>query len=177
MATLARVWAWRLVLQAAASVKAREAAAAAEQPLAVFRVKDATPRNYGFRGYGSGNRVFRGANGPDGAVLTFWLKDLPEDPVNIAIADTSGQVVRTLSATGRPGLNRVTWDLQADDQHRFDDPRRAGPVFVEPMTYTLTVSVGDLSGKTEVVVHPYAGWRPAGERATLPPPVPSGRTE
>ena len=154
-----------------------EAAAAAEQPLKVFRVKDATPRNYGFRGYGSGNRVFRGANGPDGAVLTFWLKDLPEGHVSIAVADTSGRVVRTLTAAGTPGLNRVIWDLQADDQHRFDNARRAGPVFVEPMTYTLTVTVDELSDKAEVVVHPYPGWRPAGERAKLPPAVPAGRTE
>ena len=154
-----------------------QAAAAAEQPLKVFRVKDATPRNYGFRGYGSGNRVFRGANGPDGAVLTFWLRDLPEGQVSIAVADTSGRVVRTLTAPGRPGLNRVAWDLQADDQHRFDDARRSGPVFVEPMTYTLTVTVDDLSDKAEVVVRPYPGWVPAAERAKLPPAVPAGRGE
>ena len=153
------------------------AAAAAEQPLKVFRVKDATPRNYGFRGYGSGNRVFRGANGPDGAVLTFWLRDLPEGQVSIAVADTSGRVVRTLTAPGKPGLNRVAWDLQADDQHRFDNARRGGPVFVEPMTYTLTVTVDDLSDKAQVVVHPYPGWLPAAERAQLPPAVPAGRGE
>ncbi len=154
-----------------------EAAAAAELPLKVFRVKDATPRNYGFRGYGSGNRVFRGANGPDGAVLTFWLKDLPEGQVSIAVADTSGRVVRTLTAPGKPGLNRVSWDLQADDQHRFDDARRGGPVFVEPMTYTLTVKVDEFSDKTEVVVHPYPGWVPVAERAKLAPALPVGRTE
>ena len=40
----------------------------------------------------------------------------------------AGQEVRTLGSPGRPGLNRVVWDLQADPKHRFDDPaqRRAG---------------------------------------------------
>ena len=152
-------------------------AAAADEPLKVFRVKDATPQAYGFRGYGSGDRVFRGANPPDGAVVTFWLRDLPREAVSVAVADTSGRVIRTLSAAGKPGLNRVAWDLQADEQHRFADPRRSGPVFVEPMTYTLTVSVDGHSDAAEVVVHPYPGWKPAAARAELPPAVPMGRQE
>jgi len=138
----------------------------------VFRIKDATPRVYGFRGYGSGNRVFRGANPPDGAVVSFWLRDLPEGPVAVSIADSTGQVIRTLSSPGRAGLNRVVWDLQADEQHRFADPRRASPVFVEPMTYTVTVAVDGLSAKADVVVRPYPGWQPAEHRTELPPAVP-----
>jgi photosystem II stability/assembly factor-like uncharacterized protein len=154
-----------------------EAAAAADEPLTVFRVRDAAPRLYGFRGYGSGNRVFRGANPPDGAVLTFWLRDLPEGPVCVAVADTTGRTIRTLSAQGRPGLNRLVWDLQADDQHRFANARRAGPVFVEPMTYTLTVSVDGHSASTTVKVGPYPGWQPVESRAQLPPPEPAGRRD
>ncbi|HPF70080.1 MAG TPA: glycosyl hydrolase [Candidatus Krumholzibacteria bacterium] len=149
-----------------------EAPAAADKPLQVFRIKDATPRVYGFRGYGSGNRVFRGANPPDGAVVSFWLRDLPEGPVAVSIADSTGQVIRTLSSPGRAGLNRVVWDLQADEQHRFADPRRASPVFVEPMTYTVTVAVDGLSAKADVVVRPYPGWQPAEHRTELPPAVP-----
>jgi hypothetical protein len=140
-------------------------------------VRDAAPRLYGFRGYGSGNRVFRGANPPDGAVLTFWLRDLPEGPVSVAVADTTGRTIRTLGAQGRPGLNRVVWDLQADDQHRFANARRAGPVFVEPMTYTLTVSVDGHAASTTVKVGPYPGWQPVESRAQLPPPEPAGRRD
>ena len=148
-----------------------------EEALHVFSSGDATPANYGFRGYGSGNRVFRGANPPDGASVTYWLRDLPEGEVSVAVADTAGTVIRTLVGGSRPGLNRVVWDLQADEQHRFGNARRAGPVFVEPMTYTVTVSVDDHSASIEVVVHPYPGWQPAPQRAVLPPPAPGQRTE
>ncbi|RKZ11903.1 hypothetical protein DRQ50_12820, partial [bacterium] len=147
-----------------------------DEPLHLFAAAAATPRLYGFRGYGSGNRVFRGANPPDGAVATYWLRDLPEAEVSVTVADTAGTVIRTLGGGGRPGLNRVVWDLQADEQHRFGNARRAGPVFVEPMTYTLTVSVDDHSASTDIVVNPYPGWRPAGSRAELPPEHP-GRKE
>ncbi|MCP4572218.1 MAG: hypothetical protein GY838_07675 [bacterium] len=142
-----------------------------DEVLHVFPVRAATPRLYGFRGYGSGNRVFRGANPPDGAVLTYWLRDLPTGDVSVTIADTAGTVIRSLGGGVRPGLNRVTWDLQTDPQHRFANARRSGPVFVEPMTYKVTVAVDGESSTAEVVVHPYPGWRSAAERAELPPPL------
>ena len=89
--------------------------------------------------------------------------------MSVSVADTAGTVIRTLSGPSRPGLNRVVWDLQADPPHRFANPRRAGPVFVEPMTYTVTVGVDDHKASTELVVHPYPGWQPADARSALPP--------
>jgi len=141
-----------------------------DQPVHLFPVGAATPRLYGFRGYGSGTRVFRGANPPDGAIFTYWLRNLPEGEVSVTVADTAGTVIRSLGGGARPGLNRVVWDLQADEKHRFANARRGGPVFVEPMTYTVTVSVDGESSSADVVVHPYPGWRPAAARAVLPPP-------
>jgi hypothetical protein len=141
----------------------------ADEALHLFPVPEATPRLYGFRGYGSGNRVYRGANPVDGAVLTYWLRDLPEDAPSIVIQDAAGRTVRTLSGSFRPGLNRVTWDLQEDPKSRFNDARRGGPVFVEPGQYTVKISAGEASTSLTFKVAPYAGWRPLETKAELPP--------
>lgn len=146
--------------------------AIADKPVHVFPVADATPQLYGFRGYGSGNRVFRGANPADGAVLTYWLRDLPTGSVDIKIENEAGRVIRTLSGSPRPGLNRLTWDLQEDAKSRFDDPRRDGPVFVEPGTYKVTLSVDKESMSQNVVVNPFPGWKPVTAKVHLPPGSP-----
>lgn len=140
-----------------------------EEPLHVFAVPDARPRLYGSRGYGAGNRVFRGANPPDGAVITYWLRDLPDGEVGISIRNAAGQDLRSLSGPSRPGLNRAVWDLQADPKHRFDDARRHGPAFVDPGEYTITLSVDDESVSTTVQVAAYPGYVAPQEKAELPP--------
>ncbi len=144
----------------------------ADEPLHLFPVPAATPHVYGFRGYGSGNRVFRGGPGPDGAVITYWLRDLPEGGVDIVIKDAEGQMVRKLKGAGRPGLNRLTWDLQADPKIRFADPRQNGPVFVDPGTYTVNISSGEEKAETTVIVKAHPGWVAPEDKAVLPPPRP-----
>ena len=143
-----------------------------DEALHVFAVPDAEPRLYGFRGYGGGNRVFRGAPAPDGAVITYWLRDLAVEGVDITIKDGSDQVVRKLKGTIRPGLNRVTWDLQADPKRRFADPRRTGPVFVDPGTYTVSIGSGREKAETTFTVLPHPGWVAPEDKAVLPPPKP-----
>jgi hypothetical protein len=54
-------------------------------------------------------------NGQDpeqGANIDYWLDREPGGPVEIAIVGPSGAVIRTLSGTGKRGLNRVYWDLR-----------------------------------------------------------------
>jgi photosystem II stability/assembly factor-like uncharacterized protein len=73
-----------------------------------------------------------GKNGPDGALLTYWLKkkvpkakktpdeedeeSAKEKPplVQIRIFDASGAKVRSLRGTNEAGMNRVVWDLRYD---------------------------------------------------------------
>lgn len=143
-----------------------------DDALHLFPLNDVTPQLYGSRGYGGGNRLFRGANPPDGAVLTYWLRDLPEGSVSISIANEKGFVVRTLGGPSRPGLNRATWDLQADPKHRIANARIGGPVFVDPGTYTVTVSVDGESMKQTVEVAPYPGYVAPQRKAELPPARP-----
>ena len=51
------------------------------------------------------------------AFLTYSLPQETKEPVKIAILDSDGGMVRELKATGKAGLNRVSWDL------RYDGPR------------------------------------------------------
>ena len=53
-------------------------------------------------------RMVRGGR----ALLSYWLKAAPKGPVSIEILDSAGTVVSKLpNGTGRPGLNRVNWDM------------------------------------------------------------------
>jgi hypothetical protein len=114
--------------------------------LAVLDPQPARPRFMGGRAYGDGHSQFRAKNPAPGARIDFWVRDDAGLPVTLSIADSSGFEVRSLSSTARPGLNRVTWDLQADRKHLFDDvnEREMGMTqFVAPGTYKVTVKLGD----------------------------------
>jgi photosystem II stability/assembly factor-like uncharacterized protein len=52
------------------------------------------------------------------ADFNFVVKAPPRDSLSIEIVDSTGAVVRTIRALGRPGLNRVSWDL------RYDGPKQ-----------------------------------------------------
>jgi hypothetical protein len=114
------------------------------RPLHVFPPLPARPRLYASRGYGGGAGIFRAANPPAGAPITYWLRDNQPDGVKIAIADAAGTVVRELNVGGRPGFNRAVWDLQADVKHRIPtvDAQNLGQTeFVPAGDYKVTVSL------------------------------------
>lgn len=56
-------------------------------------------------------RLGRGESAP----VTFDLKTAPKAEVKLEILDRAGGLVRTLTAPGRAGLNRIRWDLRYDD--------------------------------------------------------------
>jgi photosystem II stability/assembly factor-like uncharacterized protein len=53
-----------------------------------------------------------GENPQYGASINYYLKSTPSAPVKITILDQAGQIVRTLTARGQAGVNRVYWDLR-----------------------------------------------------------------
>ena len=71
-----------------------------------------------------------GKNGPDGALLSYWLKKAAPKPkktpddeeaakekpplVQLRIFDAAGAKVRSLRGTNETGMNRVVWDLRYD---------------------------------------------------------------
>ena len=149
-----------------------------------------------------------GQNPPYGASIQYWLKEpVPggprkddaapaasqreeaangeepkkKRPIEITIWDSAGQKIRSLYATNKPGINRVTWDLRqepteearirttpAGNPHIWEEKRfrgkdrravyyygidapKRGPL-VAPGTYTVKLSVpGNESSRTLVV--------------------------
>jgi photosystem II stability/assembly factor-like uncharacterized protein len=46
--------------------------------------------------------------------LTYSVKTAPSTPVQVEILDGKGKLVRKLTATGHPGMNRLSWDMHYD---------------------------------------------------------------
>ena len=49
--------------------------------------------------------------------LDVALKTAPARPIEVEILDAKGKLVRKLTATGHPGINRIAWDMH------YDEPR------------------------------------------------------
>ncbi len=100
----------------------------------------------------TGGTVFRGPNPPDGALMTYWVKDFTGDGVKISVANTAGQTVANLSGPGTPGLNRVAWDLKMT-QDLLNGYGGEGQKFVPSGEYTVTMSYGKTSQKQKLQVN------------------------
>jgi photosystem II stability/assembly factor-like uncharacterized protein len=62
-----------------------------------------------------GQKVWVGENPPYGAVIQYFLKGEPAQPVTAVIADREGKAVRTLrNAPRAAGVNQLVWDLRYD---------------------------------------------------------------
>ncbi|HXB68135.1 MAG TPA: hypothetical protein VNY05_07820 [Candidatus Acidoferrales bacterium] len=53
-----------------------------------------------------------GLNPPYGAPIDYYLKSAPQGAARLAIVDSNGRTVRTLTGSVQPGLNRLWWDLR-----------------------------------------------------------------
>jgi photosystem II stability/assembly factor-like uncharacterized protein len=98
-----------------------------------------------------GSSLFRGANPPVGAILTYWVKEPMPDGVSFAIADSAGTPVANLKGQGFPGLNRVVWDLKPTPDLLIPYGG-GGAKFVRPGTYTITFSAGGVSQTRKLAV-------------------------
>ncbi len=84
--------------------------------------------------------AYRQVRAQSRALLSYWLKSAPKDPVELEILDAKGQVVKKLpNANGHAGLNRTAWDLRLDpptlvalrttppeNPHIWEEPRYQG---------------------------------------------------
>jgi photosystem II stability/assembly factor-like uncharacterized protein len=60
-----------------------------------------------------------GENPEYGASINYYLKAASSGPVRLTILNAKGEIVRTLTGTGRAGLNRVTWDLRGEPSNEI----------------------------------------------------------
>lgn len=90
----------------------------------------------------AGKAEFRGANPPEGAIFTVWVKEFTGDEVKIAITNAAGTPVANLKSPATQGLTRLTWDLRPTKdvltQYGGVDPKR----FVPGGDYTAELSFG-----------------------------------
>jgi hypothetical protein len=62
-----------------------------------------------------GQMRWSGDNPPQGALVTYYLKNQPAGEVNITVTDAAGKVVRRMRRVADDaGVNRVAWDLRYD---------------------------------------------------------------
>ena len=119
----------------------------------LFPVRPALRFTTRFTRYGIGDKVFAGPNPPYGALISYYLKDKPDDKTafKVQILDRSGKLVQEIERPAKEkGLNRVTWNLRfggaevrrapSDEETSFTGPPRGPQVL--PGTYTVKLTVG-----------------------------------
>jgi photosystem II stability/assembly factor-like uncharacterized protein len=99
----------------------------------------------------TGNGTFRGPNPPDGALLTYWVKEYTGDAVKISVTNAAGQTVANLNGPGTPGFNRISWDLRMTND-MLNGYGGEGQKFVPSGEYTLSFSCGKVSQKQTLKV-------------------------
>jgi photosystem II stability/assembly factor-like uncharacterized protein len=81
----------------------------------LFPVRRATRWEVTGRDANQGQRGYAAPNPPDGAQVSFYLGEKPEEDLSIEIRGADGEALRTLAVEEpRAGLNLVIWDLRED---------------------------------------------------------------
>ncbi|MEE8377783.1 MAG: hypothetical protein V3R45_05390 [Candidatus Aminicenantaceae bacterium] len=66
-------------------------------------------------GYGRGNLFFEGENPPNGATISFYLKDKSAGPITLEITDATGALKTTYTLKDvEAGISRLMWDMRFD---------------------------------------------------------------
>jgi len=130
-----------------------------QSPFHLFAVRTAKPKLYLPNEGLWGDRIFRASNPPMGATIAYWIRDFSREEVTISIEDKNGNLVRKLTGSNQPGLNRVVWDLQREKYDRLDNPDEGlgQTQFVAPDDYTVTIKYGKLKASRTFAVLPAPG--------------------
>ena len=133
-----------------------------DKDVQAFDIEPATIyRLYAHKG-NTGAKFMAGANPPEGALISYYLRSKPaeKEEVKISVTDSAGALVREIKGPKEKGINQASWDLRAEPpvppspppggaESFFGPPR--GP-FVSPGTYTVKVAVGSASATRPVMV-------------------------
>jgi hypothetical protein len=110
----------------------------------------------GFADWAGTTGIYRGANPPEGAILTYWVKEDSGEPVKIAVEGPGGRPVANLTGASRAGFNRVTWDLMPS-KDVLTEYGGEGKLFVAPGEYKLTLTYGKAKSEQRLTVEVPAG--------------------
>jgi photosystem II stability/assembly factor-like uncharacterized protein len=126
----------------------------ARRDVHLFDVRPALRFTTRFTRYGIGDKVFTGQNPPYGALVSYYLRDKPDEKtkVKLQILDERGKMVAELENIAKErGINRVSWNLRyggpqvrrppTDEETQFTGGPRGPQVL--PGTYTAKLFVGD----------------------------------
>ena len=119
--------------------------------------KTAQQRINSFGGWVEGDAAFTGPNPPNGAVITYYQKGRHLfGKLKIEVLDDKGEVIDTIPASVRRGINRVTWTMRVKPprvppaaQIAFNSTQ--GPR-VPPGTYTVRMTKGKDVYETKIEV-------------------------
>ena len=118
-------------------------AATTAKPLELFPVRSAHGA-YLLPGWedSAGKSGYRGENPPEGALLTYWIRDLGEELPALSITNEEGQPVATFKLPRTPGLGRLSWNLRPSKDLLTEYGGLGADKFVRPGTYTATLTMG-----------------------------------
>lgn len=118
-----------------------------------------------------------GENPPDGAILYYYLKEEPKEPIKLEVLDSSGKVIRTLTSEekktephsdewdrdeaedhipAKAGLNLFAWDLRYQEPKKipkavYDEGEPVGPLALAG-TYQVRLTVAGKSSSQPLTV-------------------------
>ena len=95
----------------------------------------------GFADWQGASGIFRGSNPPDGAMISYFVKEYSGDPVKVSITNSADKVVANLTGPGTPGLNRISWDLKMT-KDLLTDYGGGGQKFIPSGEYKVTLTFG-----------------------------------
>jgi hypothetical protein len=133
----------------------------------LFPVRPALRFTTRFTRYGIGDKVFTGPNPPYGALISYYLRDKPDDKAafKVQILDQSGKLVQEIERPAKEkGLNRVTWNLRfggaevrrppSEEETAFTGPPRGPQVLPGIYTVKLTIGARTFEERVEVRLDP-----------------------
>ncbi|MCA1632193.1 MAG: hypothetical protein LC802_00390 [Acidobacteria bacterium] len=151
------------ILDDAAPVQQLTPEAAAGREIVLFDPRPALRYTSRFTRYGIGDKVFTGANPPYGALVSYYLREKPDEKtkLKVQILDDKGKLVAELENVAKEkGINRVSWNLRyggpkvrrppTDEETQFTGGPRGPQVL--PGMYMVKLLVGDKSFESRVEV-------------------------
>jgi photosystem II stability/assembly factor-like uncharacterized protein len=81
----------------------------------LFDIRSAIRWNFWDRDGNLGQKNWSAPNPPEGALITYHLRQQPARQVDIEVSDAQGRVVRRFTRVpDEPGVNRINWDLRME---------------------------------------------------------------